>query len=99
MIRPEMLAIEGKCAAGERNLRQIFDLWSFLTQIKLCNCPALAVLFGPAQQVDHPIDKCVAGNLRPSIDGAQDISRRIQFQDSMLIPLAEVNISPVVTEI
>src|SRR5438445_8165591 len=99
MIRPEELAIEGKGTAGERNLRQIFDLWSFLSQIKLCNCPALAVLFGPPQHVDHPINKCVAGNLRLSIDRAQNVALRVQFKDSMLIPLTKINNSPVVAEI
>src|SRR5438105_12241072 len=99
MIRPEAFAIKSKRSTGERNRRPIFDLWRFLTQIQPRDSPAFTVLFGPAQHVDHSINKRVAGNLRTNLHRAQNVALGVQFQDSMLIPLTQVKTFSVVTEI
>ena len=78
MIRPEVFAIESKRSTRKRNRRQVCDRGHLLTQIKLRNRPALAVLFGSAQDLDRSIDKCVAGNLRTDINRAQNVALGVQ---------------------
>ena len=52
--------------------------------------PAFAILFGPAQNVDHSINKRVTRNLRADVDNTDDIAIRIQFENAMFVPLTQV---------
>src|ERR1700730_4874192 len=98
MIRPEVFAVEGQRATRKRYGREVFDLRCFLTEIESRNRPALAILLGPAQDVDHSVHECVAGNLCTNVDLAQNVAICVQFQNSMLIPLTQVKTFSVVTE-
>src|SRR5438552_14691469 len=105
MIRPEMRAVESERATRERNACQVFHLWRFLSRIEARDAPVFASLARtvrlllPAQGVDQSIGKGVPGDLGPDINDALNISVRIEFENALLVPLAQIQLSPVVAKI
>jgi hypothetical protein len=99
MIRPKVRAIKSQRATGERHNRDVFDLRLFFSRIESRDGPALTVLFGPAQDVDHSINKCVARYLGTNVDNANDIANRIQFKNAMFVPLTQVEMFAVIAKV
>lgn len=99
MIRPEVFAVEGQRTTRKRYGREVFDLRCFLTEIESRNRPALAILLGPAQDVDHSINERVARDLRADVDSADDIATGVQSKDALFVPLTKIDILAVVAEV
>src|SRR4029453_3336620 len=99
MIRPKVRAIESQGPTRKWHDRDVFNLRLFLSRIEPRDRPGLAVLFGAAQDVDHPINKRVARDLRTDIDNADDIATRAQLKNAMFVPLTQIDTLAVVTEI
>src|SRR5437588_3566225 len=99
MIRPKVCAVEGERAAGKRNTRQVLHVWRFIPRIKTRDAPILIPLLRPAQDVDRSIDKDMATDFSADINDAQNFSAGIEFEDAMLVPLTQVKMLAVVTEV
>ncbi len=81
------------------NCGEIIDLWVCLAGIEAGEAPVFAILFGAAQNVDHPIDKRVTADFRADIECAQNVAVPVEFHNPVLIPLTQVEVLAVVTEI
>src|SRR5437016_5876395 len=99
MVRPEMPAIESERAALERDARDILDLRRLFLRIQSRDAPIFVPLLRPAQDIDRSIDENMSADLRADRNLSQNVSLRIEFQDSILIPLAEVKVAAIVTEV
>src|SRR5688500_6744428 len=99
MVRPEAFAVKGQRAALKWNSRQLLDSRRFFPRIQARDAPIALALFGPAQDIDQPIDEDVAANLRMDRDLAEDVSLSVELQNPMLIPLAQVEMFAIIAQI
>jgi hypothetical protein len=99
MVRPKVRAIEPERAALKRNMRDVFHLWCFLPRIKTRDAPVLIPLLRPAQDVDQSIDEYMAADFSADINDAQNFSAGIEFKDAMLVPLTQLKMLAVMTEV
>ena len=99
MIRPKVRAVECERATLKWNMRQILYFWRFLPRIQTRYAPILIPLLRPAQDVDQSIDEHMAADFRADLNNAQNLSAGLEFEDAMLVPLAEIEIFAVVAEI
>src|SRR3984893_7313706 len=99
MVHPKVRAIERERATLKRNMRQILYLWSFLPRIKTRDAPILIPLLRPAQDVDRSIDEYMAADFSADINNAQNFAAGLEFEDAMLVPLTQVKMLAVVTEV
>ena len=99
MICPEIRAIEGERSAGEWHPRQILHLGRFFPRVKPRDAPIFIWIFYPAEDVDHSVNKDMTADLRADIDGAQDPPIWIELQNSLLVPLTQVEMRAIVTEV
>jgi hypothetical protein len=94
-----MFAVKSKRAARKRNNSDILNLGRFLLRLEPRDTPILVWLLCPPQDVDHSINKYMATDLRADVDLADDAAARVELQDPMFIPLAQVEMLAVVAEI
>ena len=99
MIRPKVRAVECERATLKWNVRQILYLWSFLARIQTRDAPILIPLLCPAQDVDQFIDEYMPANFSADINDTQSFSAGVEFEDAMLVPLAQIQIFAVAAEI
>src|SRR5215475_6616671 len=99
MIRPKVRAIECKRTTRERHDRGVFNLRLFLSWIESCDRPALTILLCPAQDVDHSTNKRVTRDLCTDLNNTDNIAVSVQFENSMFIPLTQIQALTVVAEV
>ncbi len=99
MVRPKVRAVERERAALKWNMRQVLYLWSFLPRIKTRDAPILIPLLCPAQDEDQSIDEYMAADFSADINDAQNFAAGIEFKDAMLVPLTQVKMLAVMTEV
>src|SRR5437588_4225973 len=93
VITPKARPIKGERTRRERNLRQIFHARPLFAWIEASDAPFFVRLFRATQDVDLSIDKSVAANLRADVDGSFDRAFRIELENALLIPLAQVKVT------
>src|SRR5947208_16435851 len=91
--------MESKLVSCERANVFIFDLWLFFLRIEARDSPVLVWLLLAAKDVDRSIDECVAADLRADVDLATDIALFVVLKNVLLIPLAQIQVRAVVTEV
>ena len=99
MVRPKVGSVEGQRAALKRDSREVFDLRRRLPRLKACDAPIFVPLLGPAQDVEPSIDKHMATDFGSHIKNSQDIAVRIEPEDPMLVPLAQVEMTAIVAQV
>jgi hypothetical protein len=99
MIRPETFALKSEGAALERDSRQLFDLWLCFARIQARNPPIALALLGAAEDIDQAIDENMAAYFRVDRNFAQRVSLRIELEDPMLVPLAQVEMFAIVAQV
>src|SRR5437867_9184833 len=99
MIGPELLSIKSKRATSKRDYSDIFDPWRFLLRIESRDLPVLVWLLLATKDVDRSIDECVAADLRADVDLANNIALFVVLKNALLIPLAQIQVRAVVTEV
>ncbi len=99
MVRPEACAIEGEGAGWKRDARDVFDRRILLPRIEARDAPAFVALLGAAQDVDRAIDEGVAADFRADIERVENVAALIEFQNALLVPLAQVKVLAIVAEI
>jgi len=99
MIGPELLAIESERATSKRDCCQVLCHWPLLPRVESGDRPILSILFRPAQNMNRPLDECVPGDFPIDRDCSKDLTIRIKFENSPLVPLTQVKILSIVAEI
>jgi hypothetical protein len=98
MVRPEVRAIESQRTALKRNFRQIQECTGRF-QIQTSDTPVFVALLRSAQNVNGAAKKGMSANLGSNVILLQDISASIEFEDTMLMPLAQVDVAAVIAQI
>ena len=99
MIRPEEFTVIRERTGREWNNRQVFDFGFVLPRIKPRNLPILVGLFHSTQDKDHSIDKGMSADFRSDLDRTNDLALIVILQNALLVPLAQVKMPGVVTEV
>ena len=99
MICPKVCAIESQGATWKRDSSEIFDFRLLLPRIETGDAPILVPLLRPAQEIDRPMDEDMAADLGAYVKNPEDVSLRIELEDAMLVPLTQVEMVAIVTEV
>jgi hypothetical protein len=99
MVRPETLSVERERTALKRNPGELFNFGSAFAWIEPSQPPITAILFRAAQDVDRFVNKRVAANLRANGDLAENVALRVEFQNSEIVPLTQVEVLAVITQV
>lgn len=97
MIRPEILAVECQRTRMERNSRQIFRRsydWIVASE------PIVSAVFVVGSyKVEISIDDDLAANLVRYFELGQNSAVIVQLQDSLVVPLAQVQVVAIAPEL
>ena len=97
MIRPEILAVECQCTRMERNSREIFRRscdWIVASE------PIVSTVFVVCSyKVEISIDDDLAANLVRYFELGQNSAVIVQPEDSLVVPLAQVQVLAIASEL
>jgi len=83
------------CIIGVVDRAQIIDG----ARIKPGDAPILVPLLRPAQDMDQSIDKRMTADFRADAKDLENVPARIELKNTMLIPLTQVKMTTVITQV